>query len=121
MAGPYHFDPTFYANSNQTLSFRLLVNSLPAAPQTANSPYVVGDFVTKRTDDGSVFMATVAGTSAASAEPTWPTIIGAKVVDGTVTWMKVSTQRLLDTTGYTASWEVRDSPNGNDLADGSTA
>jgi hypothetical protein len=117
---PYRYDATFFQHAHQTLSFRVLTNSLPAARWTANSPYVVGDFVVKVADDGSVFMAVVAGTSHATTEPVWPTIIGAKVTDNTVTWMKVAAQRLIDTVGYTAVWEVRDAPNGVALMAGDT-
>ena len=39
------------------------------------------------------FEATVAGTSHASIEPTWPTTIGSTVVDGTVTWTCVAEKR----------------------------
>jgi hypothetical protein len=48
--------------------------------------YSVGDFRRPTTRNGRRYKCTVAGTSHASTEPTWPTTAGATVVDGTVTW-----------------------------------
>lgn len=46
----------------------------------------VGDMVRPTTPNGYIYRCTVAGTSAAAPEPTWPTTFGGTVVDGTVTW-----------------------------------
>jgi hypothetical protein len=49
--------------------------------------YVVGDKVQPSTSNGFVYRCTVAGTSHASVEPTWPVSpIGSTVTDGTCTW-----------------------------------
>jgi hypothetical protein len=51
----------------------------------ATTAYVVGDIRKPTVYNGRRYEATVAGTSGGS-EPTWPTTIGATVVDGGVTW-----------------------------------
>ncbi|PLX46180.1 MAG: hypothetical protein C0609_01210 [Deltaproteobacteria bacterium] len=56
------------------------------AQARANSTaYSLGDFVQPSTANGYVYKCTTAGTSAGSA-PTFPTILGATVTDGTVVW-----------------------------------
>ncbi|MBM4339142.1 MAG: flagellar hook protein FlgE [Deltaproteobacteria bacterium] len=51
----------------------------------ASTAYTAGTRVYPPTPNGYSYECTVAGTSGA-AGPTWPTTIGATVVDGTVTW-----------------------------------
>jgi hypothetical protein len=64
---------------------------------TATTAYVVGDLVQRLTGTGIFwFKATVAGTSDV-AEPTWPTVLGNTVVDGTVTWKAIHARRLTGT------------------------
>jgi len=46
----------------------------------------LGDVVKPTVWNDTLFECVVAGTTAASPEPTWPTTIGGEVVDGTVTW-----------------------------------
>lgn len=49
--------------------------------------YIVGDKVQPIAGNGFVYKCTVAGTSNATTEPTWPvTTIGTTVTDGTCTW-----------------------------------
>ncbi len=49
--------------------------------------YVIGDKVQPLISNGFVYKCTVAGTSHASVEPTWPVVtIGTTVTDGTCTW-----------------------------------
>jgi hypothetical protein len=48
--------------------------------------YGVGQKVVPTELNGYVYEVTVAGTSHATTEPTWPTVIGNTVTDGTVTW-----------------------------------
>lgn len=55
----------------------------------ANSTaYSVGDVVRPASANGSLYIAVVAGTTGA-APPTYPTLIGATVVDGGATWANV--------------------------------
>lgn len=50
-----------------------------------STEYSAGDIVRPATANGYIYICQTAGTSSASA-PTWPTVIGTTVVDGTVTW-----------------------------------
>lgn len=52
--------------------------------------YGLGAMIEPSTPNGFVYRATVAGTSHATTEPTWPIVgIGSTVTDGTVTWALV--------------------------------
>lgn len=51
----------------------------------ATTAYALGNRVVPTTANGFYYECTTAGTSAAT-QPTWPTVIGNTVVDGTVTW-----------------------------------
>lgn len=63
-----------------------VVAGFPDATTAATTTaYALGDYVVPAAPNGYAYKATTAGTSAGSA-PTWPTVIGATVVDGTVTW-----------------------------------
>lgn len=55
------------------------------AAWTASTAYAVGFNARPVTSNGLKYICTTAGTSGVS-QPTWPTTIGATVVDGTVTW-----------------------------------
>lgn len=56
------------------------------APVERNTAYGVGQQVVPIALNGYVYECTVAGTTHATNEPTWPTTIGQTVADGTVTW-----------------------------------
>lgn len=58
-------------------------NNLPA--WAATTAYSLGDRVEPTTPNTYVYEVTTAGTSGGS-EPTWPTVVGSTVVDGTVVW-----------------------------------
>jgi len=53
---------------------------------TAATAYALGDYVAPTTKNDRRYKCTVAGTSAAVTQPTWPTTAGATVTDNTVTW-----------------------------------
>ena len=52
----------------------------------ANTAYALDDFVRPITANGYQYRCSVAGTSHATTEPTWPTGLGVTVTDNTVTW-----------------------------------
>ena len=58
-------------------------NNIPA--WAATTAYSLGDRVEPTTPNTYVYEVTTAGTSGGS-EPTWPTVVGSTVVDGTVVW-----------------------------------
>jgi hypothetical protein len=57
-----------------------------------NTAYTVGDVVKASTYNSHSYLCTVAGTSHASTEPTWPTTNGTTKVDNTVTWTTYDTK-----------------------------
>lgn len=81
------------------------LKSSPAVVVTAETPsdwaadtgYESGDFVKPTTPNGYRYECTVAGDSAEVTEPTWPTTIGATVVDNEVTWTCRQYTYVLDT------------------------
>ncbi len=52
----------------------------------ANTAYALDDIILPATANGSQYRCAIAGTSHATTEPTWPTDLGVRVTDGTVTW-----------------------------------
>lgn len=72
----------FYNTVSGRATLMTAVNETDWAGTTAKSQ---GDIVEPTTPNGLVYICTVAGTTGGS-EPTWPTILGGTVTDGTVTW-----------------------------------
>lgn len=71
-----------------------------AAAWAADTAYALGDIVKPTTGTGlHYYRCTVAGTSAAVTEPTWPTD-GSTVVDNTVTWEDAGTLIMVAGTDY---------------------
>lgn len=79
---------TGYTAGGATLSSAALTytvaNSWGTAAATTTA-YTVGQVVRPSTGNGHLYRCIVAGTSGGSA-PTWPTVSGQTVADGTVTW-----------------------------------
>jgi len=55
----------------------------------AATAYVIGDRVRATVDNGNIFVATAAGTSHASTEPSWTDTAGATYIDSGVTWKQL--------------------------------
>jgi hypothetical protein len=77
-----------------------------------NTAYTIGTLVTPLVPNGYAYECQAAGTTHATNEPTWPTVVGKTVTDGTVTWRcegaTSDREYLIDTSAYTAVMEVRD-------------
>jgi len=67
------------------ISFGIHTGVTRSAWQT-NHAYAVKDVVRPTTANGYQYICTVAGTSHATTEPTWTTLIGTTITDGGVTW-----------------------------------
>jgi len=66
----------------------------PIAAWVASTAYAVDDTVRPTTANGFYYRCSVAGTTA-GAEPTFPTTLGATVVDGGVTWVEIGAEPTL--------------------------
>jgi hypothetical protein len=79
-SAPYYLDGDY---TNTRIRF---TTATPA--RVAATAYTVRQWVTPSTGPaGYAYECTVAGTSHATVEPTWPTTLGVTVVDGGVTWI----------------------------------
>lgn len=74
-------------NPNPSYDMPLTLRLQMAAPWDADTSYVLNELVTPSTSNGFYYRATVAGTSDATTEPTWPTTIGLTVADNGITWL----------------------------------
>lgn len=77
-----------------------------ASNWAAATAYAVGDRVKKTSSPTHIHVCTVAGTSHASVEPTWPTTIDATVSDGTVTWKTETLITLVEDTDYSVDLDL---------------
>lgn len=69
----------------------------------AATAYTTGRIVRPTTGNGFLYRSTGAGSSHATTEPTWPTTIGATVVDNGVTWTCVG-RTIIQWDGADVSW-----------------
>ena len=69
----------------------------PTANWAIATVYAVNDMVypTTANRNAHAYICTVAGTSHAATEPTWPTAEAGTVTDGTVTWKEYTVESLL--------------------------
>lgn len=81
------------ASSNPGVD-QITITPTYAIPNWDNSE-ILGLTVSRRptTPTGYRYEVTTAGTTHASTEPTWPTVIGSTVADGTVVWTCVAEER----------------------------
>lgn len=70
-------------DNGQILTFTCGVQ---AAAWQANTNYALNAIVRPTTPNGRRYIATADAGSSAGSEPTWPTTVGATVVDGGITW-----------------------------------
>jgi hypothetical protein len=98
---PGAIGPTaFPINTTQTVT---VTHTQSAAAARANTTaYALGDYILPAAANGYIYKATAAGTSAGSP-PTYPTVVGDTVVDGTVTWTCVGKTTMVVNTDYTVS------------------
>ncbi len=76
-----------------------------AATWVIGTAYSVGDLVKPTTPNSHYYRCTVAGTSHAATEPTWPTN-GSTVTDGTATWDDAGTLVLAAGTDYNVDTDL---------------
>lgn len=81
-----------YTQDSKTLTTTTVttVQDGSATAAAISTAYEVGDVVRPSAANGYVYRCVVAGTSSGTP-PTWPTVVGQTVADGTVTWLNAGT------------------------------
>jgi hypothetical protein len=95
------YTATGVALASKTLAY-VAANSW-AQTWVAATAYNIGDLVRPTTGNTHLYRCTVAGTSHAATEPTWPTANGGTVTDNTVTWDECGVGAIMWDAGD-ASW-----------------
>ena len=78
-----------YPNKNVLIGYQAGINLTQPSTWAASHAYSLGEYCRPTTINGYNYEVIIAGTSG-SSQPTWPTTLGATVVDGGVTWECVS-------------------------------
>jgi hypothetical protein len=91
-----------------------------------NTAYTLGQLVTPVAANGYAYECSTAGTTHSTTEPTWPTVVGKTVSDGTAVWRcEGSTsdrEYLIDTTDLIAEMEIREGDwDGDTILEGGTS
>jgi hypothetical protein len=84
----HEFENVFLNGSGTSEQPTGLFLTMKGTAWVANTAYVLGDVrvPTAGKENGFRYECTIAGTSHATTEPTWPTVEGATIADNTVTW-----------------------------------
>lgn len=99
-AGGYTAGGTTLSSATSTI---IAANSWTAS-RAALTAYLVGQIVRPAVANGYLYRCSVAGTTAAGL-PSYPTVVGECVTDGTVTWTCVGSQALvLDAANLSPAW-----------------
>lgn len=110
---PFLDDLEIRQGDDMSISYSLFEALDLVTPFVANTPYRSGDYVSpSAAGDGRVFRVMTSGTP--TGEPAWPSVIGQRITaSGGGNFMLVASPRLIDLAGFTATFKVRDKPDGD--------